>query len=90
MLAPGFIAVATLLRLMGGGRYLVSTLRGNARPHIVSWSLWSLTALIAFSAQVCKGGSFEALVTLAIARGPLAVIAAAVARKRSQSHTHPP
>jgi hypothetical protein len=78
MLASGFIAVAILLRLMGDGGYLVSTLRGKAKPNIVSWSLWGLTALIAFAAQVCKGGGLEALVTLAIAAGPLAVTAAAV------------
>jgi hypothetical protein len=78
MLASGFIAVAILLRLMAGGGYLISTLRGKAKPNIVSWSLWSLTALIAFAAQICKGGGSEALVTLAIASGPLAVIAVAV------------
>ena len=55
MLASGFIAVAILLRLMGGGVYLISTLRGKAKPNIVSWSLWGLTALIAFAAQICKG-----------------------------------
>ena len=78
MLASGFIAVAILLRLLGGGVYLISTLRGKAKPNIVSWSLWGLTALIAFAAQICKGGGLEALVTLAIAVGPLAVTAAAV------------
>jgi len=86
MLASGFIAVAILLRLMAGGGYLISTLRGKAKPNIVSWSLWSLTALIAFAAQIYKGGGSEALVTLAIAFGPLAVIAVAVL-KDTQSLT---
>jgi len=78
MLASGFIAVAVLLRLMGDGGYLISTVRGKAKPNIVSWSLWGLTALIAFAAQLCQGGGLEILVTLAIAAGPLAVTAAAV------------
>jgi hypothetical protein len=78
MLASGFIAVAILLRLMSDGGYLISTLRGKAKPNIVSWSLWGLTALIAFAAQISKGGGIEILVTLAIAAGPLAVTAAAV------------
>jgi len=86
MLASGFIAVAIPLRLMAGGGYLISTLRGKAKPNIVSWSLWSLTALIAFAAQIYKGGRSEALVTLAIALGPLAVIAVAVL-KGAQSLT---
>lgn len=86
MLASGFIAVAILLRLTAGGGYLISTLRGKAKPNIVSWSLWSLTALIAFAAQIDKGGGSEALVTLAIAFGPLAVIAVAVL-KGAQSLT---
>jgi hypothetical protein len=78
MLASGFIAVAILLRLMSDAGYLISTLRGKAKPNLVSWSLWGLTALIALAAQICQGGGFEALVTLAIAVGPLAVTAAAV------------
>ncbi len=86
MLASGFIAVAIPLRLTAGGGYLISTLRGKAKPNIVSWSLWSLTALIAFAAQIYKGGGSEALVTLAIAFGPLAVIAVAVL-KGAQSLT---
>ena len=85
MLVSGFIAVAILLRLTGGGVYLISTLRGKAKPNIVSWSLWGLTALIAFAAQICKGGGLEALVTLAIAVGPLAVTAAAVLKKGAQN-----
>ena len=54
MLTSGFIFVAILLRLMAGGRYLISTLRGKTKPSIVSWSLWSLTAIIAFAAQISK------------------------------------
>ena len=34
MFASGFIAVAILLRLMGGGGYLIFTLRGKAKPNI--------------------------------------------------------
>jgi hypothetical protein len=82
MLSPGFIAVAIGLRLIGGGRYLISTLRGKVAPNIVSWSLWSLTAFIAFAAQVYKGEGLHAVVTLAIAIGPLTVVAAAVLRGR--------
>jgi hypothetical protein len=80
MLASGFIAVAILLRLMGSGGYLISILRGKARPNIVTWSLGGVTALIAFAAQICKGCGFGALVTLAIAFGPLAIITAALAK----------
>jgi hypothetical protein len=81
MLPSDFIIVAIVLRLAGGAKYLLSTLRGKAQPNIVSWSLWSLTALIAFASQISsKGVGAEALVTLAIGIGPLAVVVAGLVK----------
>jgi hypothetical protein len=82
MLPTEFIIVAILLRLAGGTRYLLATLHGKAQPNIVSWSLWSLTALIAFTSQVSKGVGVEALVTLAVGIGPLAVVMASLLKGR--------
>lgn len=78
MLPAYFLIIAVMLRVMGGISYVRATLRGRARPNLVSWGLWSLTGLIAFVAQLTHNAGPEAIVTLAIALGPLAVCIAAV------------
>lgn len=78
MLPIGFIIIAILLRLWSGASYFRATLKGTAQPSIVSWSFWSLTALIAFVVQLTRGSGPEAFVTLAIGLSPIAVCIAAL------------
>jgi hypothetical protein len=78
MLPTSFIVVAILLRLSSGASYLRATWQGNAQPSIISWSFWSLTALIAFAVQIVKGSGPEAFVTLTIGLSPIAVCAVAL------------
>jgi hypothetical protein len=78
VLPAEFVVFAIALRLAGGASYVRATLKGEAQPSIISWSFWSLTALIAFAVQIAKGSGPEAFVTLAIGLSPLAVCMAAV------------
>jgi hypothetical protein len=78
MLPAGFIIVAILLRLASGASYFKATWDGTAKPSIVSWFFWSITALIAFAVQLVKGAGPEAFVTLAIGISPIAVCVAAL------------
>ncbi|MGF7228441.1 MAG: hypothetical protein ACQR33_00460 [Candidatus Saccharibacteria bacterium] len=78
MLPTGFIAVAILLRLGSGASYLRATWQGRAQPSIISWSFWSLTAMVAFAVQLIRGGGPEVFVTLAIGVSPVAVCAIAI------------
>ncbi|MET1033242.1 MAG: hypothetical protein ABWX94_01975 [Candidatus Saccharimonadales bacterium] len=78
MLPVGFIIIAVMLRLWSGASYFKATLNGTAQPSIVSWSFWSLTALIAFVVQLSRGSGPEAFVTLAIGLSPIAVCVAAL------------
>jgi hypothetical protein len=81
MLPTSFIIFAILLRLASGASYLRATWKGKARPNLVSWFFWSLTALIAFTVQLIKGAGPEAVVTLAIGLSPIAVCLAALYRR---------
>lgn len=74
MIPSYFIILAILFRMVGGAKYFMLTVRGRTQPNIVSWALWSLTAIIAFIAQMYRGVGIESLVTLAIGIGPLAVV----------------
>lgn len=81
MLPDSFIILAILLRFASGASYLRATWKGNAQPHLASWSLWSLTALVAFAIQLVQGGGAQAFVTLAIGLSPTAVCAVALYRR---------
>lgn len=81
MLPADFIFLAIGLRLASGASYLYATWHGKARPSLVSWSFWSLTALIAFVIELSKGSGRGALITLAIGISPLAVCIAALYRR---------
>jgi phosphatidylglycerophosphate synthase len=78
MLPASFIVVAVLLRLASGASYFKATWDGIAKPSIISWFFWSITALIAFAVQLVKGAGPEAFVTLAIGISPIAVCIAAL------------
>lgn len=73
MLPSSFIVVAILLRLAGGASYVRATWQGKARPNLVSWFFWGLTALIACAVQIAKGVGGEVFVTLAIGISPIVV-----------------
>ena len=74
MLSPSFIIFAILLRLLSGASYMSAVLRGKARPSLVSWSFWAITAIIAFIVQLCRHNGWPSLITLAIGIGPTAVV----------------
>lgn len=44
-------AIATAISLIAFLPYLVSTLRGAIRPHVMSWTIWGITTSIVFWAQ---------------------------------------
>lgn len=78
MLPASFVIVAILLRLASGASYFKATWDGTAKPSIISWFFWSVTAIIAFTVQLVKGAGPEAFVTLAIGISPIAVCIAAL------------
>ena len=80
-----WLSMAAAIRVVSGARYALGVLRGVARPNWMSWSLWGLTAMIAFVAQLTGGAGDEALVTFVLGVTPLIVCALAVATGRAES-----
>lgn len=81
MLAPEFIFLAILLRLISGADYLYATWRGQVQPNAVTWFFWGVAPLIAFIAQLQEGVGLEAWMSLGLAVGPLAICIMAIVRR---------
>lgn len=61
-IAPWLSGVlAAALSLLGSGLYLLDIRRGRTRPHLVSWLIWSVIALIAVMAHRASGGRWGLL-----------------------------
>ncbi len=78
MLDPHWVFVSAALGLVGCARYAVATVTGQARPNLVTWSLWAAAPLIAFFAQLDAGVGLPAVLTLTAGLGPLVVVASAL------------
>ncbi|RCG16813.1 hypothetical protein DTL70_28210 [Streptomyces diacarni] len=80
MLDPHWVFVSAVLGLSGSVRYAFSTMRGTARPNVVTWSLWAAAPLIGFFAQL--DGAFAAYV-LALCAVLVSIVSA---RRRAPPH----
>lgn len=83
MIDERFVLLALLLNLVGPATYLVRLVRGQVRPHVVTWTLWALAPYVAFLAQLGEGVGASSLITLASGTGPAAVAVAVVVRSRT-------
>lgn len=86
MLPAWVVFIAIAIRFISGIGYLQSVLFGKARPNPITWFIWSLTAFVAFSAQVHAHVGASAYMTLAIAIGPLIICIAALIKHPSAPH----
>jgi hypothetical protein len=66
--------IATTISILAVFPYLLSTIRGAIRPHVMSWTIWGITTSIVFWAQREAGGGvgtwpvgFSAIVAFLIA-----------------------
>lgn len=76
MLDKSFMYLAALLIAWGAVCYIRDMYRSGTRPNLVTWFLWTLAPLIAFTAQIRAGVGAEAFLTLMVALCPLAVFVA--------------
>lgn len=53
--------------------YIRDIFRGKTRPERMSWLIWAILGLIAFFAQLAKGGTFSTIFTAAQAAGDLSI-----------------
>ncbi len=86
MLPSSFVIIAIALRLLAGASYVRAVIQGKARPNLVSWFFWGLTALIAFIVQIHEHVGPQALITLAIGIGPIVVFSLAIVKGKHDNH----
>jgi hypothetical protein len=71
-----FVILGALISFTGGINYLVHTLRGKTSPNRVTWLMWALAPLIAFSAEIRSGVGLIALTTFMAGFMPLLIFIA--------------
>jgi hypothetical protein len=78
-----FVYLAFLFNISATASYLFAVIKGTAKPHKVTWFLWALAPLIAFSAQISQGVGISSLMTFAVGFGPLLIFLASFLNKKS-------
>lgn len=85
MLDPNWVFVSATLGLIGGTRYAWAIVKGQARPNLVTWSLWAAAPLIGFFAQLDAGVGLPAVPTLTAGLGPLVVLTTGLLAKQHRA-----
>ena len=76
MLNPNFVYLAMALAVFGSGNYVRQTWKGNTQPHRVTWSLWALEGILAFSVEVQAHVGIASCMTLTLGTIPCLVVVA--------------
>jgi hypothetical protein len=84
MLDQRFILLGVAIGFAGGVSYLIQTLQGKIRPNRVSWFMWSLAPLIAFSAELSQGVGLVAFSTFITGFNPLLIFFASFFNKKAE------
>jgi hypothetical protein len=71
-----FVILGAVFGVIGYVGYVRDTLLGRNQPNRVTFLLWAVAPLLAFSVQVSEGVGLRSLVTFMVGFGPLAILAA--------------
>lgn len=83
MINEKFVLIGAILNLLGSTTYAWNTFKGKTKPNRVTWFLWALAPLIAFSAQINEGVGLQSLMTFMVGFGPLMVFIASFLNKKA-------
>lgn len=83
MISEKFVLLAALLNLIGSTSYVVATIRGKTKPNRITFFLWAVAPLIAFSAELGEGVGLPALMTFMVGFGPLMVFIASFVNRKA-------
>ncbi len=83
MINENFVIFGALLNLIGSTGYVIDTVKGKTIPNRVTWFLWALAPLVAFTAEIQKGVGIAALMTFMVGFGPVMVFVASFVNKKA-------
>lgn len=83
MLNENFIYLGALLSFLGSLNYLTNTVKGKTKPNRVTWFMWALAPLVAFSAEIDEGVGLQSLMTFMVGFNPLLIFIASFFNKKA-------
>lgn len=83
MIDERFIFLGVLFNVLGTISYLIETIKGRVKPNKVTWFLWALAPLVAFSAQIQQNVGLQSITTFTVGFGPLFIFFASFINKKS-------
>lgn len=83
MLNVHVVFLGAAIGLVGTSMYALDTLRGLTQPNRVTWLMWTIAPGLAFVDELQQGVGLRSLMTFVIGFGPLLVLIASFANRRS-------
>jgi hypothetical protein len=83
VLNENWVILGACLNLIGTSSYAIDTIKGKVKPNKISWLLWAIAPLIAFSAQVSQSFGLISLMTFAVGFGPLVIFISSFINKKA-------
>lgn len=83
MLNENFVFLGAFIYLLGGISYIKDTITGKTKPNRVTWSLWTIAVMIAFSAEINQGVGIRAIATFMVGFVPFLIFLASFVNKKS-------
>lgn len=84
MLNENFVILGFAIQALGSFKYLIETIQGRVKPNKVTFLLWSLAPLIAFSAEIKQNVGIQSLTTFSVGFFPLLIFIASFFNKKAQ------
>ncbi|OGE64555.1 hypothetical protein A3I48_03530 [Candidatus Daviesbacteria bacterium RIFCSPLOWO2_02_FULL_36_7] len=84
MLNENFVILGFVIATLGGLKYLVETIQGRVKPNRVTFFIWALAPLIAFTAEIKQGVGIQSLMTFGVGFGSLLIFIASFVNKKAQ------
>lgn len=84
MINENFAFLGAAIFAFGSIGYFLDTLKGKVKPNRITWFIWALAPLIAFTAQIQEGvGIHQSLLTFTVGFIPLLILGASFINKKA-------
>jgi hypothetical protein len=80
---PNFVFLGSALSLIGASFYARDTIRGITQPNRVTWLMWTVAPMLAFTAELRQGVGLQSVMTFTVGFAPLIVFISSFFNTRS-------